>query len=200
MHKLAIGILAAGGSKRLGSPKQQLCVQGESLLNRQASVAQATGYPTYVVLNDTPEATALNSQLSVPVIVNSRWQQGMASSLKSVVEHVSAQAWLFMTVDQYRLNVEHLTTMIERWQHSASSTALVASCYKGVLGVPAIIPVHYRTELLSLTGDEGAGRLIRRVQKQTPNDCLQVENSALAFDVDTVEDLTAFTDYFDPSS
>ncbi|MFC3700212.1 NTP transferase domain-containing protein [Reinekea marina] len=196
MHKFAICILAAGGSKRLGTPKQQLCVRGESLLARQATMASATGHPVYVVLNDTPEATALSTQLSASVIANTHWQQGMASSIHRIVEQVSAQAWLFMTVDQYRLTVAHLNTMIDLWLQSGSSKTVVASSYQDVVGVPALITKHYRAKLLSLTGEQGAGRFIRALKKQQPNDCLQVQNEALAFDVDVVEDLSAFTDYF----
>lgn len=196
MAKLAIGILAAGSSKRLGQPKQLLSVGGVCLLQRQVNVASATGWPVTVVLADQGETERMREQLNVPTLVNELHASGMASTIKCLVEAVPADAWLFITVDQYRLDTQHLTTMIDHWQASNLTSTIVASAYDSILGIPALIPMHYKEALLNLEGDQGAGRIIRYVQKQSPNSIIAIENQALSFDVDTTEDLAILNNYF----
>jgi molybdenum cofactor cytidylyltransferase len=194
--QIVIGILAAGSSKRLGQPKQLINAGGVSLLQRQVSVANETGHPVYVVLGEQPETQDMREQVSVPCLTNTEWASGMASSLKCLIESVPADAWLLLTVDQYRLDTPHLKTMIDHWQNSDSKTTIVATAYDSTLGVPALIPAHYKASLLRLSGDQGAGRLIRQLNLDDPDKIISIENPELSYDVDTVEDLTELEHYF----
>ncbi|MFQ3229883.1 NTP transferase domain-containing protein [Reinekea sp.] len=196
MAKLAIGILAAGCSKRLGRAKQLVNAGGISLLQRQVNTAVATGLPVTVVLSDQDEAMQMREQLTVPTLTNQRWASGMASSIKCVVNNVQADAWLLLTVDQYRLDTQHLNRMIGHWQGRETTTTIVASVYDSIIGVPALIPSYYKNELNNLTGDQGAGRMIRQVQAESPHLVIELENQELRFDVDTVDDLLALKHYF----
>jgi molybdenum cofactor cytidylyltransferase len=196
MASLAIGVLAAGSSKRLGQPKQLVDTKGVSLLQHQVNVASATGFPVYVVLGEQPEAKQMAAQLNVPLLTNANWASGMASSIHCLIKNTVADAWLFLTVDQYRLSTAHLNAMISHWQNSNTSRTIVASTYNAVLGVPALIPAHYKNALLDLSGDQGAGRFMRQAQLENPETIITIENPELNYDVDTVDDLLTLQTYF----
>ena len=56
IQKGAVIIIAAGESKRLGTPKQLLPYQGETLLNRLiANLKQATNFPVFLILGASSE-------------------------------------------------------------------------------------------------------------------------------------------------
>lgn len=82
METTGIIILAAGASKRLGTPKQQLPFQNKSLLqNVVHTAAQAGTMPIVVVLG--AFATQIKQELiaeKVYTVVNPHWPTGMASS------------------------------------------------------------------------------------------------------------------------
>ena len=77
-------MLAAGGSRRMGSPKQLMLHEGEPLVRRAATAAVDAGAnPVIVVLG--ANANLLEPSLagleSVTTVVNGDWEQGIASSL-----------------------------------------------------------------------------------------------------------------------
>ena len=83
IDRCAILIIAAGESKRLGTPKQLLKIEEESMLNRLISMVQNTvQFPIYLVLGanaDLIKAQLPNSELNL--VENLYWQEGMGSSI-----------------------------------------------------------------------------------------------------------------------
>lgn len=182
-------LLAAGGSKRLGRPKQLIPMGGKSLLRRAAEAAVGSGAsPVIVVLGGnadllTPELEGLD----VTPVTNPDWQEGMGRSLRCGVEALQreaprAAAVLLMVCDQPRITAAHLKEMWDR--HGASGKA-VAVRYGDHPGVPAILPGQYMSELAK-TGDQGARRLLGALPAA---DIDLVELPEADFDLDTPEDL-----------
>src|SRR5438270_12825649 len=89
---LALVLLAAGASVRLGGPKQLLTYQGQSLINHSIENAVACGaQPVVVVLGaGAQESRTEIKERTAQVIVNEDWREGMASStrcgIRSIVE------------------------------------------------------------------------------------------------------------------
>ncbi len=78
-------LLAAGGSSRLGQPKQLLQFKGKTLLRHAAeAMAGSMCDPVVVVLGAETERSA-NEIEGLPVVacVNENWQIGMSSSIKA---------------------------------------------------------------------------------------------------------------------
>src|SRR5580704_6298751 len=78
-------VLAAGGSKRFGSPKQLARIDGKPLL--QATIAHATdslGAAVTVVLGaHAAEIVETLLPNSASVLINRNWQEGIGSSIRA---------------------------------------------------------------------------------------------------------------------
>lgn len=179
--KVAAIILAAGASTRLGEPKQLVKLAGELLLMRAVRIAKEAGCdPVLVVLGaNAAEILAQCGRLeNADVVVNSDWQEGMASSIRCGVRRLgdTLDAAILMTCDQPAVTSEHLQRLIERCTDTP-----VASLYAGRRGVPACFSAADFMELSLLAGEEGARRLLQSA--------LAIELVGGELDIDTPQTL-----------
>jgi CTP:molybdopterin cytidylyltransferase MocA len=178
---IAAIVLAAGASKRLGEPKQLATIAGETLLQRAVRTVREAGCtPIVVVLGAAYVEILAHNQLrdAMPVI-NDKWQEGMASSIRLGVRTLQsiandAEGALLMTCDQPAVTAQHLKLLMVKQEVKASR-------YAGRTGVPAYFPNKYFPQLISLTGDSGARTLLAQARYE---DLLHGE-----LDIDTAEDL-----------
>ncbi len=188
--RLAAIVLAAGGSTRLGRPKQLLRYRGKPLLlNAVERALRVAGSGVIVVVGAEPLRlrTVLRHHCGDLVVVNNpRWREGLATSLRAGIRAVpgSAAGVLVMVVDQARLEAADIARLADRWRRRPSRPA--AAWYQGRAGVPAIIPRRWFGSLTSLEGDVGARQLLRRL-----NDLSLVAMPEAGFDVDTPADVAA---------
>jgi CTP:molybdopterin cytidylyltransferase MocA len=162
-------VLAAGASRRLGQPKQLLMLGTETLLERVIRLANEAGAkPVIVVLGAHSEqicaAVALNQLNHAVPVLNSTWEQGMASSIHSALGALDACApqapgALILTCDQPRLTSAHLRALLQAFA-AQPAPAIVASAYAGILGIPAVFPRQVFADLRALRGDKGARALL----------------------------------------
>lgn len=182
----AVGaILAAGGSSRLGRPKQLVLVGGEPLVRRTARVALASPCSAIAVVVGAAgdEVGRALAGLDVATPSNAAWTEGVASSIRVAAAWAkarSASALLLMVCDQPRLTTEHLTALLA--EH-ARTGAVVGSGYRGTVGVPAVFPASSFGALEQLTGDRGARALLAGAA------AIAWEDGAI--DVDSEADVTA---------
>lgn len=185
-------ILAAGASRRFGSPKQLARYRGETLLARSVRLAQEARAGTVcVVLGYRAEAMrrALRqgrvSAGETNLVRNARWRDGMGRSLARGVRALDqgARAVLVCLADQPLLEAGDLARLVLAWR--ASPRSVVASRYDGKPGVPAIFPRSHFAALKSLSGDRGA-----RVLLASSNDVLTVPMPLAAVDIDDPRDLS----------
>lgn len=162
---IAILILAAGSSSRMGQSKQLLKVEGEPLLVKVVKAAlQADGSPVVVVLgaNEPAHRQALR-HLPVSIVSNPEWAKGMGSSIKVGLQYLISQGSavdgvLMMVCDQPMVTAAYLKFVISKFQKAH----IVASQYAHTLGVPALFSKEYFPELLQLKDDEGAKKIIQK--------------------------------------
>ena len=116
-HPHAVVVLAAGGSTRLGQPKQLLTRDGETLVHRAVRLALATSpAQVLVVVGANADSIAAGvADLPCEVVSNSGWQSGMAGSLHIAGEHLIAgvQRVLVLVCDQPGLERQHLDALLE---------------------------------------------------------------------------------------
>ena len=180
-------VLAAGGSRRLGQPKQLLPCGDETLVRRAARMALATApLRTLVVLGADADAVfASLSGLAVTRVDCADWQTGLAASLRAGLAAVPAAAagLLIVLCDQPALDAAHLERLCQAWREQPGRAA--ASRYAGRLGVPALVPRAWFADLLGLSGDAGARDLLAQRRAEVA----AVDNEALAADIDVPADL-----------
>jgi CTP:molybdopterin cytidylyltransferase MocA len=158
---LAVFILAAGASRRLGQPKQLLEMDGQPLIRRQCRMALESGVgPVFAVLGSGAEACrAAIAGLPVTPLENLQWSEGLAVSLRLAATRAiadSAEAMVVLHVDQYAVRPEDLARLVDCWRGDPSRAHL--SRDGSHLGPPAVIPAGRYALILSLTGDAGARR------------------------------------------
>lgn len=181
-------VLAAGGSSRLGQPKQLLQFRGKTLLKHAAeAMAASICDPTVVVLGaETARLAGEMEGLSVFQCRNENWRSGMSSSIKTGLAKLieiapEIDAVIISLCDQPFVTAEMLNRFGEKF--AAGGASVVAAKYKGVVGVPALFSRELFGELSRLVGDKGARDLIRnRVDIET------IDLPEAAFDIDTPYD------------
>jgi molybdenum cofactor cytidylyltransferase len=179
-------LLAAGGSSRMGAPKQLLRLGGRSLVRRAAEALLEAGCePVVVVLGGEAEAVRAELEgLPVAPVLNPAWREGLATSLRCGLLALpdSAAAALVCPCDQPGVSSALFARML--LLQRSSGKPIVACRYGGVVGAPALFLRARFPELLALQGDVGA----RAALAGGPEHVVSVEFPAGAFDVDTPED------------
>ena len=185
-------ILAAGASRRYGSPKQLASYRGETLVSRSIRLAHEAGAETVCVVLGYRSGSikrALEKARTAPgrtsTVRNARWRDGMGRSLACGVRALDrrARAVLVCLADQPLLEAGDLAALVRVWR--ASPRSIVASRYAGKRGVPAIFPRSHFAALKSLYGDRGAQVLLA-----SSNDVLSVPMPLAAVDIDDPRDLS----------
>ena len=169
---IAVIILAAGRSARLGSPKQLLSYRGKTLLQHTIDTAlESQASPILVVLGSGKDAIKKElEQKQVFILENSSWESGMASSISCGITNLQelapeSKAVILMVCDQPFVNAKLLNNLITK--HKDTRQSIVASSYSNTLGTPALFHQSLFSELLVLEGESGAKSLIKKYSLQT---------------------------------
>jgi molybdenum cofactor cytidylyltransferase len=173
----------------LGIPKQLVRRQRRTLLLNALDTARAAGGGSVTIVVLGAEALRLRALLRrartpARVVLNSRWRDGLASSLQKGLTAVprSAHAVLVLLVDQPDVTLRSLTRLIAAWRRRPRIPA--AAFYAERPGVPAILPRRAWPAVHRLRGDVGARALLRESPELTLVALPEAE-----LDVDTAEDL-----------
>jgi molybdenum cofactor cytidylyltransferase len=187
---ISLIILAAGGSSRLGSPKQLVRFDGQTLIRRAAAAALESRCDRVVIVVGS-RADDMRRELGglpVSIVENPEWQSGMSSSLRAGLNEVrDDDAVLIMLCDQPFVTADVLDNLIDT-RHK-TGVPIVASDYGATRGVPALFSKELFPELASLSADEGARRIIARHPELTTT----IAFADGAIDVDTRDDWTGLT-------
>lgn len=196
----AVGaVLAAGASRRLGSPKQLLQLpNGSSLVRQSAQRLCASRVRRSSVIVGGPSAERVAESLvglPLDVVPSENPDEGIAASIRAAAHWASrfqADALLLCVCDQPSLSTAHLDTLLEA---TGQPQRLVASRYAGRRAVPAVFPARYLAELANLHGDVGAAGILRAAAQIT-----LVEWPEGELDVDTPLDWQRYRALESPSA
>jgi molybdenum cofactor cytidylyltransferase len=151
----------------MGHAKQTLQFRGESLLKRAALAALGAGCrPVIVVTGAYSELSRRElDRLNVREVLNTRWETGMASSIRAGIEGLvsadaDADAAVLLLCDQPYVTADVISGLIA--MHRATRSPIIASTYGGSFGVPALFSRTLFAELTLLDGMSGAKEVIKR--------------------------------------
>ncbi|MBS1707564.1 MAG: nucleotidyltransferase family protein [Armatimonadetes bacterium] len=181
MRRFAVIVLAAGGSSRMGRPKQLEQVGGMTLVERAARTALGCGAAEVVVVLGAVAEEVKSALEGLPVrpTVNDSWRDGLGSSIAHGVSSMSpaVDAVILTLADQPFVTSEHLRAL------AANPADIVATAWDSESGPPCLFASRFFPELVALAGDRGAKSVIRRHGAALVN----LEGASL--DIDAPEDL-----------
>lgn len=159
-------ILAAGGSSRLGRPKQLVHFQGKTLIRNAAETLVDSSCDSIVVVlgAEIDGSTSEIADLPINICINHNWQTGMSSSIKAGLKELvklegNLSAVVVTLCDQPHITTENIDQLVTEFQQA--NPRIVAAQYGETVGVPALFSKELFNDLLELKGDKGARQLIR---------------------------------------
>ncbi len=181
-------VLAAGGSKRLGQPKQLLPYGGATLLDHALGTARACDFDQLVcVLGGGAEPIREAVDLTgAEVVVNDQFGAGCSSSIAAALGAVDprAQVLVLLLADQPGVTPATVATLLA----GRGDAALAACRYDDGRGHPLAFARRTFDELGTLHGDKAVWKLLDRRADEVVD--VPVEGP-IPLDVDTWEDYHA---------
>ena len=187
---LAVVILAAGTSSRLGEITKQLLVyKNETLLKIAVKKALEISKDVFVVLGHEKEKCEKELEgFDVNILYNPNYKKGMGSTLSLGIKHTKEfNHTMVMLCDQPFIPLSHFQALKKNIQNEN----IIASLYEKNKNskVPAIFPKKYYDELLKLDADFGAKEIL---QKES---CINIQlEKDFCMDIDTINDIEFLKD------
>lgn len=162
---IAALVLAAGGSRRLGRPKQLERWGSATLLDRVLEhVRRFPVDETWIVLGAEIDAVMEGVDLTdIGIIENPEWEEGLAASLRVGLDALTrlskVEAAFIVLGDQPEIPDEVAEKLAEAWKFTKHLA--VVPKYRYTWGNPVLVSRDLWPRLMSLEGDEGARRLLQ---------------------------------------
>jgi molybdenum cofactor cytidylyltransferase len=178
-------VLGAGGSKRLGRPKQTLPFRGGTLLGHVVGVARECSFEQLVVaIGGAADEVVEQVDLSgAKVVVNDAYGEGCSSSIAAALGVIDprCEVLVLMLGDQPGVTAETVKSLL-----AGRGDAELAVClYDDGRGHPIAFARSMFGALANLHGDKGVWKLVDRSAHDVPM------AGEIPLDVDTPEDYAA---------
>ena len=181
-------VLAAGGSKRLGRPKQLLPLGEATLLDHVLSVARACPFDQRlsVIGGGGPEVRGIVDLEGFDVVENPAFGEGCSSSIAAALRAVDLRAdvLVLMLGDQPGVSAESVRALIR----GRGDADLAACMYDDGRGHPFAFSRARFEDLSGLHGDKGVWKLMDRAGDRVAD--VRIPGS-IPLDVDTWDDYAA---------
>ncbi len=189
--RVGIVLLAAGQGRRFGpEPKLLAAYEGVPLVRRAAEAAlAASAGPVIAVLGaHAARVRAVLDRLDLLFVENPDFADGLSTSLRAGLAALppETQAAIVVLGDMPRIEARHLDALTAAFAAAEPRPCAVVPVHAGRRGNPVLIDHRaLRAELATLTGDHGAGPLLK-----SRTDVVEIAGDAsVRHDVDTPEGL-----------
>jgi molybdenum cofactor cytidylyltransferase len=187
-NRPAVVVLAAGKGSRFAGARHKLTQPfgSSTVLGTTLANALASELPVVVVTTEAlaPEAARAVARRDVVILSDFEAARGMGHSIAAgVAARADARGWLVLPGDMPRVSADTLRTVAA----ALDDHPVAYAQHLGRRGHPVGFSTELFSELLSLTGDEGARRLLARY----PAVGVEVDDPGALMDIDTLADLHA---------
>jgi molybdenum cofactor cytidylyltransferase len=192
--KIAAIVLAAGGSVRMGQPKQLLPISGQPMVRRVTEAVCTSGLAQVVVVLGAHSDAVRKALAGMPVdiVLNEQWTVGLSTSMRLGIGALrpDIQAVLMVLADQPTLTRDLLQTLVARYR--ATAAPVVVPFFQGKRGNPVLFDRALFPELLAVQGDQGGRMLLVHYQQQMER--VETDDPAVVIDIDTRQDYERATE------
>lgn len=180
-------ILAAGESRRMGSPKPLLQYRGETFLDRLIGVFAQHCSPVIVVLGAAAGQVRAAVARDAAFVVNPGYLRGQLSSMQCGLQAVPAdrEGVLFTLVDHPAVAVETVDALVTAASGDAQAPLLRVPRFQGRRGHPIWFSRQLIPEFLALPDTAGARDVVRAHAAETG--ILDVDDPGILADIDDPE-------------
>jgi len=181
-------VLAAGESRRMGSPKMVLPYQGMTMIGKVLDRILASEVEHIVTVVGGHQAVVMEAIRELPVkyCYNDNYLSGMYSSVQCGFRFLpdDFRAAIVFLGDQPMAETVVINRLIE--SYSQSDKGIVLPVYEGKRGHPLLVDRKYRNEIISQDQPDG----LRGIISKHADDLLEVNtiNPSILRDIDTPEE------------
>ena len=185
---ISIIILAAGLSRRMRECDKLLLPLSDGRLMIESAIDLASSMPVHerILVTTSDRLRQIKSYKGIKVVENLRPEEGQSESIRLGVMAATGDYYLFMAADQPMLDAKVLNWLVEGARDNPGK--IIYPLVSGMPCNPVIFPNTFKDDLLSLEGDEGGRKIIKR----HPNACFAPEANAKwqkkFIDIDTLEE------------
>jgi molybdenum cofactor cytidylyltransferase len=185
-NRISAVLLAAGGSNRLGRPKQLLLFKNDLLINHiVAQIKEGGIIDIFIVLGSQfDQIKSAISHKDVKIIYNPLWEQGVSTSIKAGLEKIdtNTESLVFFVVDQPFLESGIIKKVVEKSFNSEK--LIIAVEVEGNLVHPVLFRKELFPDLSRLQGDVGGKAIMK---DRSIIDTVICNNRRLIEDIDSEE-------------
>lgn len=187
---IAVLILAAGASTRMGITKQLLKWGNSTIIGHAIEVAQELNIANYYVVLGA-NYQEINSEIEhypIQILKNEDWKLGLGKSIAFGVKHIkksnsNIDGILITLADQPLINAGYLNSLIASF-NVGKHNIIATSYHNGKQGVPVLFDKFYFDDLSQLSDDNGAKSILLKYSENVSI----INASDLILDIDTFED------------
>lgn len=193
VHEPVAGIvLAAGGSTRMGQPKQIINFKSQPFVRIAARTALAAGLAPVIVVTgafDNQVKAALEG-LPITIAHNSDWHSGQSTSVAAGINATPTRTGsvIFLLADQPLVSESMIRKLVEL--HTQTLSPIVAPSINGHRSNPVLFDRDTFSDLSDLSGDIGGRALFSKYQVSW----LNWVDTTSTIDIDTPDDYRRLLD------
>jgi molybdenum cofactor cytidylyltransferase len=186
--KIACVLLAAGESKRFGSPKQLAILNGKTFIRMTIEkILQTTLFPVHVITGAFQELVSeeIKDFSGIQNIENPNWQSGQASSVSKGIASLpeDVEAVIFLLVDQPQIKIDSLNLLLISYAFSKHN--IIAFRFNNEIRHPILFSKPLFSALVKISGQAGG----RQLFESHPPQFIELNDSDQSLDFDRPEDL-----------
>jgi molybdenum cofactor cytidylyltransferase len=179
-------VLAAGESKRIGTPKALLKIRTETFVERITSVLHSAGIQNIILVAGMHHEEIRKNAEGIAVVFNSQHQLGQFSSLQTGLRELPKQTEFVIVwpVDLPLVRKETVASLLAAAQ--TQKNPITVPLYQGRKGHPVIYSAETITKILLMESTHTGKELFEHFEGRIT--FTDVEDPAVLIDIDTPED------------